>query len=104
MNALEELQCKLAALQLRVTRLEQLHEPDHLRRHDVAEALVLANQLGLNRDAMGSQPRGRAIPGKQRLAGELRKRGWTCARIAKAINCSDESVKRWTKPKPCLES
>jgi hypothetical protein len=99
MTPFEEVQAKVALLTMRVSRLEEMHEPNHLRRYDVSQALSVMNELGLDRAALAPQARGRMgnFTDKKRLAIELRKRGWGCERIGRAINCGARSVKRWSK-------
>jgi DNA-binding NarL/FixJ family response regulator len=87
MNAVELMEAKLAGLSRRVDQLETL-----ARSATDAGAADVAREAGLPVEIL-------LLPERQAerraLAGKLRERGWSVARIARALRCCERTVERW---------
>ncbi len=92
MNDVERMQGEIAALSRRLERLEQLARARAAASGDEAEAGKVAQIVGFPVEVL-------ILPGetaaRRQLAGELRKRGWSAARISRVLHCDEKTVRRW---------
>lgn len=89
----ETVECQFTLLRKRVERLESLVRCLQAAGAGAGEASAVAREVGLDPDIL-VQPE--KIVQRQLLGRELRRRGWSASRIARAMNCSERSVERWT--------
>lgn len=100
MNEIERLQGELVAMSRRMRRLEVIFESRGVVSEDSREAERVAEQLGFEADVIylpataGTKTHARA---RRELAGRLSLKGWTHERIARAMGCSERSVRRILK-------
>lgn len=89
----ETVECQFTLLRKRVERLESLVRALQAAGAGAGEASAVAREMKLDPDIL-VQPE--KIVQRQMLARELRSRTWAISKIAKAMNCSERSVERWT--------
>lgn len=94
MNEVEKMQGQVAALSKRIERLEELLRTRAAASGDELEAQRVAQVIGFPVEVL-------VVPHRyhERLAfmRELRKRGWSFARISRVLNCDEKTVRRWLK-------
>jgi predicted GNAT family N-acyltransferase len=99
-NELEKLQAHVALLEQRVTKLEVDFKGATAMRADEREAHLVAQELGFTADVVRLPARSNQAAalkrGRERLARELKGKGWSADRIARALNCGERTVRRWT--------
>lgn len=88
----EGMECKFALLFTRVVKLESLVRSLQASGAGAGEACAVARDVGLDPDIL-VQPL--KIVERRRLGIELRRRGWTFAKISKVMSCQEKSVRRW---------
>lgn len=92
MNDVELLQGTVVALTKRLEKLERRLEADDLKNGDTAEALSVMRALNLDGDSMVNMLR---VESRKKLVKELRMRGWAFERIARALHCTVQTVRRY---------
>lgn len=100
MNAVEIMQGELAALSRRVVQLEELLRGRGDMSKDEFEAQRVAESLGFDVDVIMVP---RHVKERRQLAEELKKKGWSASRIARAMYCCDRTAQRWAERKPSRE-
>jgi hypothetical protein len=98
-NQVELLQGELAGLSLRMKRIEVIFQSRGILSQDTADAEAVAEQMGFQIEVIFlPQHSGTKKLAKQRreLARRLqREKKWSGERIARALNCTERSVRRW---------
>jgi hypothetical protein len=101
MNQVEEMQGKIAALSGRIERLEKVNEAQLKTINgltaafgpDSTAAQMIAQEMGFAVEVLVIADRRRE---RWALARRLKEKGWSLARIARALGCCERSVERWT--------
>lgn len=91
MNAVEQMQGQIAALAGRMERVENLLRSRAASSADEKEAQRVAEKLGFDVEILLLPKQTQA---RRRLARELRAKGWSAARIARAFNCCERTAER----------
>jgi Homeodomain-like domain len=94
MNALEEMQAHLAALTQRVAHLELLFAGQRASTDDWHMAVSIGQEIGFGVDVLVLPTK---VAERRRLAKTLKERGWSAARIARALGCGERTAVRWTE-------
>lgn len=101
MNEIERLQGELAAVSLRMRRLEVIFESRGVVSDDSREAERVAQQLGFAVEVV-YLPKGAGTKSRARERREIARRlrseeQWTVMRIARALGCTERAVERMVR-------
>jgi DNA-binding NarL/FixJ family response regulator len=101
MNQVEMMQGRFEALSLRLGQVEERLAALSRATADGALAQQLIQEMGFSLDCLFIPSR---VLERRRLAENLRRRGWSQARIARVLNCCEKTVERWTGTKTTTET
>jgi hypothetical protein len=93
MNSVEQMQGELAALSKRVIELEKAAQQRMEGNPDQLKAQRVAEEIGFSVNVIMLPMRGKE---RKKVARELKARKWSLSRIARALNCCERTVERWT--------
>jgi DNA-binding NarL/FixJ family response regulator len=93
MNQVEMMQGRFEALALRLGQVEERLAALSRATADGVLAQQLIQEMGFSLDCLFIPSR---VLERRRLAENLRRRGWSQARIARVLNCCEKTVERWT--------
>lgn len=94
MNDVERMAGQITALSRRIERLEKLARCQAANSQDSTEAGRVAEIIGFPVEILVIPER---LEERRTLALELRRRKWSFSRIARALNCAERTVWRWTE-------
>jgi len=94
MNAVEQMQGQVVILGRRVEALEGIVRRLTVASGDAVAAGQCAEKLGFAVDVLVLPAR---VAERRALANELRRKGWSASRVARALNCAEKTVQRWAR-------